>query len=113
MSERGHCTLPRTEVLRQSTNVTLSQGQERFFCPAVFVKTMVLEGCLVSRAHKTSLRWMLFCFCPHNNNNNHHHHHYLYHHLYTGSSLHKNGVSFQTWPFNVLSQLSPANQVTL
>ena len=30
-------------------------------CPAVLVKTRVCEGCLVSRAHKTSLRSILFC----------------------------------------------------
>ena len=31
------------------------------FCPAVLVKTTVCRGCSVSRAHKTSLRSILFC----------------------------------------------------
>ena len=30
-------------------------------CPAVLAKTRVCEGCSVSRAHKTSLRSILFC----------------------------------------------------
>ena len=30
-------------------------------CPAVLVETRVCGGCSVSRAHKTSLRSILFC----------------------------------------------------
>ena len=32
-------------------------------CPAVLVKTTVCRGCSVLRAHKTSLRSILFCIC--------------------------------------------------
>ena len=32
-------------------------------CPAVLVKIRFCGGCLVSRAHKTSLRLILFCIC--------------------------------------------------
>ena len=62
-----------SSLLPGSSRVGEGPGNERLWqcnihpgevlCPAVLVKTRVCGGCSVSRAHRTSLRWILFRIC--------------------------------------------------